>query len=434
MKLYCPKKSDFKLTDLENLTLEKKLNIIQSKDDTYNLIKNELLKLHETNRDGTGINGLNTVLNTTRIIDWTRDSKYEWVDTVKVAILPSTYPVLPESTYKSIPESKLYGSGASSSHRALAKYGLLVSVKYNWGMSDKDSEMSVYDSIRAPEMIYGMGKRADHKNIAHWRVRLKGLQDRNGHTKSNSVELYKQLWLDPTGAFSISYPETANTMASILSSLVPSGSSIIDMTACMGGNSAYFSYYFNRVTAIEIAPHRQQILEHNLRILNPGYEEQVSTSTPEELFKTPKASRTNINILIGDSLDILTKDFPLEEIKRFDPLGEVLFLDPPWGGSNYMYLPRPLQLEMITKDGKSVSAAEFLRPILERIRLEQNALPSGKGILSKIRHIGMKVPNEYDIDGLRRVLKLYNAVATDPFIIPDNTKRNRVNLIIMTLF
>ena len=98
-----------------------------------------------------------------------------------------------------------------------------------------------------------------------------------------------------------------------------------------------------------------------------------------------------------------------------------------------MYLPRPLQLEMVTRGGGAVSAAEFLRPILERIRQEQHVLPPGKGMLSGVSHIGMKVPNEYDIAGLKMILSNYNAIATDPFLIPDRTRKNRVYFIVMTL-
>jgi 16S rRNA G966 N2-methylase RsmD len=239
--------------------------------------------------------------------------------------------------------------------------------------------------------------------------------------------------MDPTGAFSISYPETADAMASILASMVQGGSSIIDMTACVGGNSSYFSYYFRNVMAIEIAPHRQQILEHNLRLLHPGNEEQVVSTTLGAVLSTNQKLRPKISILTGDSLEILTQNISYKDLARSDPLGHVLFLDPPWGGPNYMYLPRPLQLEMVTRGGGAVSAAEFLRPILERIRQEQHVLPPGKGMLSGVSHIGMKVPNEYDIAGLKRILSNYNAIATDPFLIPDRTRKNRVYFIVMTL-
>jgi 16S rRNA G966 N2-methylase RsmD len=431
-------RSKFKLRDLENLKMKDKLKRVQSNEDTYNVIKNEIVELHRK-KGGIGLNGLNDIETSTRIISWNPHADYSWIDTVLVAVLPSAYPVLPKSTYASIPEDKLYGVQSNASYRALSRYGALVEIGYNWGIGDTTEEMSVYDSIRATETIYGPNKQSDHRSVRGWRSRLSGLRDSTGATErilsdGSKVSLHTQLWLDPTGAFSISYPETADAMASILASMTPTGSSIIDMTACVGGNSAYFSYYFKTVTSIEIAPHRQQILEHNLRLLHPGNEEQIITVDYDTLIKTPSSSRSKVNIVSGDSLEFLTTSpVSYKDLARSDPLGQVLFLDPPWGGPNYMYLPRPLTLEMVTRTSGGITAAEFLKPILDRILLEKQMLPPGKGLLSEVKHIGMKVPNEYDIDGLRKILKRYGGVATDPFVIPDRTRKNRVYFIVMTL-
>jgi hypothetical protein len=427
----------FQLSDLEKMSMEDKLESVQSKEERYNIVKNELVNLHRK-KGGLGMNGLSTIEEMTRIISWNRHKEHSWIDTILVAILPSAYPILPPSTYMSIPEERLYGPKSNASYRALAKYGVLMGIGYNWGAGDTTEGMSEYDSIRAKETIYGPGMRSDHKSIKGWRLRLKGMRDATGSSErvasdGSRVSLHSQVWLDPTGAFSISYPETADAMASILASMVPPGSSIVDMTACVGGNSSYFSYYFRNVTAIEIAPHRQKILEHNLRLLHPGNEDQIITISPDALYTTAKDKRSKIRIVIGDSQEILTPNPSYKDLARADPLGQVLFLDPPWGGPNYMYLPRPLQLEMVTRDGGAVSAAMFLRPILERIRQEQQVLPTGRGMLSDVRHIGMKVPDEYDISGLRKILSSYNAVATDPFLIPDRTRKNRVYFIVMTL-
>lgn len=427
----------FQLKDLENMTLTEKLKNVQRSSDTYNLIKNELIKGHRT-RGGLGNGGLAESQRETRIISWEQHAEYPWIDTMVVAVLPTAYPVLDKSIYDSITQEQLYGSEQNASYRALARYGALVSVGYNWTRGDTTEEMAEYDSIRSREVIYGVGKRPDHRSVQGWRKRLKGIIDSNGATERTQrngerSSLNSLLWLDPTGAFSISYPETADTMARMLSAMVPPGSSVIDMTACMGGNTAYFSYYFQHVTAIEIAPHRQEVLEHNLRLLHPGKESMILTTTMEQLIETPSDRRPLVSILIGDSLDILTKSYPYETMATSDSIAQVLFLDPPWGGPNYMNLPRPLQLEMITRDKGGVSATEFLRGIVVRIRDEQQMIPYGKGILSGITHIGMKVPDEYDIVGLRTMLKTHRAVATDPFLIPDRTRKNRVYFIIMTL-
>lgn len=77
---------------------------------------------------------------------------------------------------------------------------------------------------------------------------------------------------------------------------------IVDATAGMGGNSVYFCKYFNYVYSIDISKETINYLEHNLREFNNYY------------------------IINDNCLDIL-------KIIKYD----VIFFDPPWGGSSYKY-------------------------------------------------------------------------------------------------
>lgn len=75
---------------------------------------------------------------------------------------------------------------------------------------------------------------------------------------------------------------------------------IVDGTAGMGGNSVYFCRYFDYVYSIDVSDYCITYLEHNLK------------------------EYQNKFIINDNCLDIL-------KIIKFD----ILFLDPPWGGSNY---------------------------------------------------------------------------------------------------
>lgn len=77
---------------------------------------------------------------------------------------------------------------------------------------------------------------------------------------------------------------------------------ILDATAGMGGNSVYFCKFFSFVYSVDISHDSINYLEHNLRDYN------------------------NSCIINENCLDIL-------KIISYD----VIFFDPPWGGSSYKY-------------------------------------------------------------------------------------------------
>ena len=94
----------------------------------------------------------------------------------------------------------------------------------------------------------------------------------------------------------------ASQIVYILKKYTDKNWTIVDANAGMGGNSIYFCKHFKYVYCIEILKQAINYLEHNLKDYDNKF-------------------------IINDScLDIL-------KIIKYD----IVFFDPPWGGSNYKY-------------------------------------------------------------------------------------------------
>ena len=81
---------------------------------------------------------------------------------------------------------------------------------------------------------------------------------------------------------------------------------IIDSTACVGGDTISFSKYFKSVLSIEKNNTHYKILENNVKALGIN----------------------NVKIKNSDFI------FHIQENKLYN-LYDILFIDPPWGGPNY---------------------------------------------------------------------------------------------------
>ena len=110
---------------------------------------------------------------------------------------------------------------------------------------------------------------------------------------------------DNVSLYSATDQVTALAIARRLSSLesIDDTSVITDATACIGGNVAAFCTRFHHVQAVEIDDARHRMLEHNLVVLG----------------------HYNVTSWCADYLQICT------QIKQ-----DIVFIDPPWGGRNYM--------------------------------------------------------------------------------------------------
>jgi hypothetical protein len=122
-----------------------------------------------------------------------------------------------------------------------------------------------------------------------------------------SREIRKQLQMDEVASFSVTACDIADRMARDLAELQPDPSqrwSVVDGTACVGGNTIAFSNVFEHVYALEINETRCAMLKHNLEVLG----------------------RNNVTCICADFIQVLP------ELPDY----QLLFLDPEWGGPGYV--------------------------------------------------------------------------------------------------
>lgn len=130
-------------------------------------------------------------------------------------------------------------------------------------------------------------------------------------------EYRRKMKLDPEATFSVTDDVSASKMASALALFASFANpgilpSIVDSTACVGGNTIAFLDYFADVTAVERDTVRCALLEENLSLVREW--------------------KMKSNIPTNSSWRVVNED-SLSSSERFG--ADVFFLDPPWGGSNY---------------------------------------------------------------------------------------------------
>lgn len=120
------------------------------------------------------------------------------------------------------------------------------------------------------------------------------------------VEPWKrcQLLLDEEALWSVTDQKTADKITRDLLLVTPSTSTIIDGTACVGGNTFSFAKQFQHVFAVELDATRYKYLAHNMRVLGVG---------------------DRVSMFQGDITHVLPTL----------PHHELLFVDLPWGGLAY---------------------------------------------------------------------------------------------------
>jgi len=148
-------------------------------------------------------------------------------------------------------------------------------------------------------------------------------------------ELQDQIQMDEISTFSVTEPLSAERIALELMQLEGlSGESIItDATACVGGNAIAFTRFFHHVHAIELDDGRCKMLQNNFNVCLAHMQPHCHgcqryqgfcdcQKHPDERFASPKIGTLEIHQ--GDCLEICPK---LQQ--------DVIFVDPPWGGSEY---------------------------------------------------------------------------------------------------
>jgi 16S rRNA G966 N2-methylase RsmD len=138
--------------------------------------------------------------------------------------------------------------------------------------------------------------------------------------------------------------------------------SVLDGTSNIGGNALGFARAFGSMTAVEIMPRTYEALLNNLKTVYKDY-------------ITPKTT-----VVRGNTVEFLKTVAP----GQFD----VFFLDPPWGGIPYKFYKR---------------VRLFLSDIDIGVLLSQH--------WNKFRLFVMKVPPNYDVEGLISTFKLHRLKA-----------------------
>ena len=181
----------------------------------------------------------------------------------------------------------------------------------------------------------------------------------------------ERIQMDEVATFSVTRMNVAREMTNILKRLpnISEKSSIIDCTACVGGNTVAFARYFDHVTAIELDEKRCEMLRNNLGVVD------------EERRRTRRFF-AKVNVLRGDCLK-LCPTLPTQDI---------LFFDPPWGGVDYKKLDKvPLFLGSVPFDRVCLSLG------------------------TRSRYVAMKLPLNADVDAILTDKSRVNVVVNRKF-------------------
>ncbi len=140
---------------------------------------------------------------------------------------------------------------------------------------------------------------------------------------------------------------------------------IADYTAGVGGNALSFSKYFNKVYCIELDELRCKYLDNNLKIYNCD----------------------NYEIINGDSLKFNEERMIKDNI-------DVIFIDPPWGGSGYKYSEN-LRIKL-----GEMYMEELVIDIYNKFMKNENN--------NNNKLVVLKLPKNYDIESFYQYIKKNN--------------------------
>lgn len=182
------------------------------------------------------------------------------------------------------------------------------------------------------------------------------------------AEIRSRLLLDNEALYSVTDQYTANKISKYIKRNIPDISTVMDGTACIGGNTLSFTKFFNSVIAVEIDPTRYAYLCHNMR-----------------MFESTNVVIYNASVL--DVCQYTTQD--------------MIFIDPPWGGPNYKSRHR-------------------INLYLSGVELSIVC----RAIAPYTKYIAIKVPTNFDID-------TFNARTNDVLtLLFRNTDLRKMHLLI----
>jgi hypothetical protein len=179
---------------------------------------------------------------------------------------------------------------------------------------------------------------------------------------------YNKLMIDDASVSYITTPTNSEIITEIIISLIPkniaySDVTILDGTACVGGDTVSFGKIFGTVIASEIEVQRYKMLVNNLRV----FELQNVVPVNEDCLKIYK----KINFI------------------------DIMYFDPPWG--NHYKNGKNLRLSI-----GNLYIDELVNSILNNDPLDN--------IRSYVKMIVLKLPKNYDIQKLYNMTKHNNVV------------------------
>ncbi|KAJ1454704.1 hypothetical protein M885DRAFT_617802 [Pelagophyceae sp. CCMP2097] len=200
-----------------------------------------------------------------------------------------------------------------------------------------------------------------------------------------SKEQISELQLDATATFSVTDARTADRISAVALALegVSASSHVIDGCACVGGNVISFARTFARVTAVELDETRHAMLANNVAVA--GFESSVRcfhSDIARVARRDGEATATAPTSGYIPPRPALVA--PADDDEAYLALAacDVLFMDPPWGGSEVGSAPMgSVELKM-----SGVTMSDLCRSVF-------GAFP--------LRHVLLKLPPNYVLDKLK---------------------------------
>ena len=141
-------------------------------------------------------------------------------------------------------------------------------------------------------------------------------------------KLRAKLKMDEIASFSVTEAGFAEEITLLILKhikVAPSSSStIVDATACVGGNSMSFLQHFGTVYAVELDRVRQEMLAWNLGLCKKVMEKELN-----------KGKLAKVSVFCGDFLQLMAVRNHAIATVLSNGSCDVVFLDPPWGGRKY---------------------------------------------------------------------------------------------------
>jgi predicted RNA methylase len=156
------------------------------------------------------------------------------------------------------------------------------------------------------------------------------------------TEKYDLLSYDSEGVYSITLPNDAEEISSLIKNLLGNEITICDATAGIGGNTISFGKNFKKIISIELCKSRYKILENNVKVYN----------------------LVNIDLINDSCLNKLNLEC------------SAYFFDPPWGGPDYKF-KKSIRFKL-----GDLSLIEIIKKINQQSQ----------------KIIFFKLPNNYDLD------------------------------------